>query len=212
MLDVRKVTTMTTAAAASATSLRDLVRQAASRDTIRTFLDGLDPAERVEEALSLRMGDVGKLYRAVAGGQTTSIADFVPKDAAPETTFIFEGRNSLPTFTRFQKRFAKLPSGQAIGYNHGVTAIATGPGYFVVRAPDDGADVPSQAYFDYTGTPEAVPAGWPAYKPNDVGLSNLVYKNMKDYMRQVARGVYVGEAFKLGKSQKQFFILARPID
>ncbi len=203
---------MTTAAAASATSLRDLLRQGASRDTIRTFLDGLEATERVEEALSLRLGEVGKLYRAVAGGPTTGIADFVPNDAAPDTTFIFEGRNSLPAFTRFQKRFAKLPSGQVVGYNHGVTAVATGPGYFVVRAPDDAADVPGQVYFDYTGTPEAVPAGWPAFKPNDAGLSNLVYKNMKDYMRQVARGVYVGEAYKLGKSQKQFFILARPID
>ena len=203
---------MTTAAATSATSLRDLLRQHASRDTIRTFLDGLDPAERVEEALGLRMREVAQLYRAVAGGAVTSIADFVPKDTPEDRTIIFEGRNSLPTFTRFQKRFARLSSGQVIGYNHGVTAIATGPGYFVVRAPHDDADVKGEVYFDYTGTPEGVPAGWPAYKPNDVGLSNLVYKNMKDYMRQVARGVYVGAAYKLGKSQKQFFILARPID
>jgi hypothetical protein len=203
---------MTTAAATSMTSLRDLLRQDASRDMIRTYLDGLDPRARVDEALSLGGRDVAKLSRAVAGGMATTITDFVPKGSSPDTTIIFEGKNSLPVFTRFQKRFATLSSGQTIGYNHGSTAVATGPGYFVVRAADDAADVPGQAYFDYTGTPEGVPVGWPPYKPNDVGLSNLVYKNMKDYMRQVARGVYVGEAYKLGKPQKAWFILARPLD
>jgi hypothetical protein len=73
------------------------------------------------------------------------------------------------------------------------------------------ADV-NELYLDYTTEPGGVPARWPAFKPNDSGLSNLVYKNMKDYMREVGRNVFVGAAYKLGKSQGQYFVLARPAD
>ena len=59
--------------------------------------------------------------------------------------------------------------------------------------------------------PEKVPAGWPSYKPNDAGLSNLVYKGMKDYMRQVSDTTFVGEAYKGGKSQGAYFILSRAL-
>ena len=199
-----------TTATATMTSLRDLLRQGASRDMISSFLNGLSSEDRIDQALSLRTKEVARLYRAVEGGPKTMIGDFVPQDTPADRTIIFEGRNSLPTFSRFQKRFARLSSGQAVGYNHQTMSFATGPGFFVVKDADDGGhDIAGEAYFDYTDTPEAVPTGWPTYKPNDAGLSNLVYKNMKDYMRKVADNVYVGEAYKLGKTQKQFFILCR---
>lgn len=201
---------MTTATAASAaTSLRDLLRQEASRQTIADFMNGLSGAARVEEALSLGGSEVARLYRAVAGGRELLTTDFVPSDTPPNGTIIFEGRNSLPLFSRFQKRFAKLPSGQVVGYNHQSMSVVTGPGFFVVQPATIASDVPGELYFDYTAAPESVPEGWPPYKPNDAGLSTLVYKHMKDYMREVANNVYVGEAYKLGKSQKQFFLLAR---
>ncbi len=200
---------MSTAAIATVTRLSDLLRDRAPRESIHAFLDGLPPIDRVEMALSLRGREVAHLYRAVAGGRVTQIEDFVPADVADERTVIFHGRNSLPSFSSFQKRFARLSSGQVIGYNHQTMAFVTGPGFFVVRGPSDGADVPGEAYFDYTGIPERAPAGWPAYKANGAGLSILVYKNMKDYMREVATNVFVGEAYKGGKTQKQFFILAR---
>ncbi|MEZ4441952.1 MAG: hypothetical protein R3B72_22855 [Polyangiaceae bacterium] len=200
---------MTTATIDATSDLRSLLRQHASRETIARFLGGLPPRERVEEALSLRNKEVGQLYRAVAGGRETKVEDFCPEAAKTGATVIFEGRNSLPAFSRFQKRFCRLPSGQVVGYNHQTMSFATGPGFFVVKAADIGADVPGEAYFDYTAEPESVPEGWPEYKPNDAGLSNLVYKGMKDYMREVAENVYVGEAFKGGKSQQQFFILTR---
>jgi hypothetical protein len=197
----------TATATASATSLRELLRQDAGRDMIATFLNGLSPAERVEESLSPRGSEVAKLYRAVAGGTTVAVADFVPKNAPATETIIFEGRNSLPAFSRFQKRFARLKSSQVVGYNHQMWGFATGPGFFVLKPASDDADVPGELYFDYTTEPDAVPDGWPAFKANDRGLSNLVYATMKDYMRKVATDVYVGEAYKRGKSEKQFFIL-----
>jgi hypothetical protein len=189
--------------------LADLLGSRASRTDIADFLDGLPAIDRVEAATSLRGRQVAALYRAVAGGPLTRVEDFVPEETGTGRTIIFEGRNSLPAFTSFQKRFARLPSGQVVGYNHQATSFATGPGYFVVKPASDAADVRGEAYFDYTDVPEEIPRGWPAFKPNGAGLSRLVYADMKDYMRKVATHVYVGEAYKNGKSQRQFFILAR---
>lgn len=197
------------AAATSTASLRELLRRGADGAAIRAFLDGLSPSARLDEALSLHGREVGLLYDAAAGGPALSLEDFAPADAPPDTTIIFEGRNSLPAFSRFQKRFQRVESGQIVGYNHQTMSVVTGPGYFVVKPPSDDADVPGELYFDYTAVPDAFPRGWPSYKPNDAGLSNLVYKNMKDYMRSVATNVVVGHAYKLGKSQGQYFLLAR---
>jgi hypothetical protein len=197
------------AAATSTQSLPELLRRGADGAAIRAFLDGLSPADRLDEALSLHGRQVGQLYDAAAGGPALTLDDFVAPDVADETTIIFEGRNSLPAFSRFQKRFMRVSSGQIVGYNHQSMSIVTGPGYFVVKPGRDDADVPGELYFDYTAVPDAFPRGWPAYKPNDAGLSNLVYKNMKDYMRSVASNVVVGHAYKLGKSQGQYFLLAR---
>lgn len=199
----------TTTATATGSSLRELLRQGASRSAIADFLNGLGAAERLEQALSPTGREVGQLYAAVAGGRTTLVTDFVPSNVPEDTTIIFEGRNSLPVASRFQKRFARISTGQVVGYNHQTFAFATGPGFFVMAEASDDADVKGEAYFDYTQKPDAVPTGWPAYKPNDAGLSNLVYRGMKDYMRVVADNVFVGEAYKGGKSEKQFFILAR---
>ena len=191
------------------TSLRKLLQQGASREAISEYLDALTPNGRAHQVLGLASGEVGKLYRAVAGGPRVTSDQFVPKATPNDATVFFEGRNSLPLFRHFQKRFARLDSGQIVGYNHSASSPLTGPGYFVVREASDDADVPGELYLDYTGKPDAVPTGWPAYERNELGLFPVVFKNMKDYMRQVASDVFVGEAYKLGKSQKQFFLLIR---
>ena len=59
-----------------------------------------------------------------------------------------------------------------------------------LRAPGEPHE--DEMFFDYTTDPPGIPAGWPAFKPNDVGLSRAVYMNMKDYVRRVATGVVVG--------------------
>jgi predicted dehydrogenase len=122
---------------------------------------------------------------------------------------IHQGRNSLPAFNNFQKRFARMGSGDIAGYNHQAMAWLTGPGFFVLREAHPESDVPEELYFDYTAKPADWPKEWPRFKPNDSGVANLVYKNMKDYMRAVADGVTVGKAYKNGKSEDQYFILCR---
>lgn len=196
-------------AVATLTTLRDLLSDRASRDSIRAFLDGLPPIDRVEMALSLRGADVARLYRAVEGGRETTVEDFVPADVPAGRTIIWTLRNSLPAFSLAQKRFTRLESGQVVGYNHQPMSFVTGPGHFVVKPASSSEDVPGEAFFDYTDVPESVPAGWPAYVPNTSGLSLLVYAHMKDYMRHVAMNVFVGEAYKNGSSRKQFFVIAR---
>lgn len=185
----------------------DLIRGGASRDVLGRYLDGLSSRERVAEVTSVGHGLVGKLYEAVAGGEPLTLEDFVPQGETG--TVIFEGKNSLPAFTRFQKRFARVGK-EVVGYNHQLLAAVTGPGYFVVRPPTPGEPHPDELFFDYTTDTPAVPGGWPAFVANDVALSRLVYMNMKDYCRRVAKGVLVGKAYKLGKSQNAYFTLTRP--
>src|SRR5262249_26466470 len=100
--------------------------------------------------------------------------------------------------------------GSVIGFNHGPTAVLTGPGYFAVRPPSGDGPRPKELYFDYTAPPPASePAGWPAFKPNDRGMSRFVYMDMFDYMRRVARGVVVGKAYRRGVAQGAYFSLSR---
>jgi hypothetical protein len=199
-------TTTSSAAAAPATSLRRLLEERASAADITRFLDGLAPADRVEEVLAVTGKWVGRLYKAMAGSPLTSVDELVPADE--RGTIIYEGRNSLPMFSRFQKRFTRL-DGVAVGYNHQSMSFFTGPGYFVVKPPSGQGELGDEVYFDYTEAPPGEPPGWPAYKPNTAGLSRAVYANMKDYMRRVARGVVVGKAYKLGVDQGAYFSLSR---
>lgn len=196
-------------AVATVTTLSDLLHDRASRESVSAFLDGLPPIDRVEMALSLRGGDVARLYKASEGGRVTTVEDFVPADVATGRTVIWTLRNSLPAFSLAQKRFTRLESGQVVGYNHQPMTFITGPGHFVVKPASSSEDVPGEAFFDYTDVPESVPAGWPAYVPNTSGLSLLIYAHMKDYMRHVASNVFVGTAFKNGSPRNQYFVITR---
>lgn len=195
---------------ASADTLRALLRGGADRLQIAAFLDALAPTARVAEVLTLHGKEVARLYAACAGGGTPTSEDIVPASLGDDKTVIFEGRNSLPVFSSFQKRFARMGT-ELVGYNHQTMSFVTGPGIFVVKEPHAGADVEGELYFDYTAAPGAIPSGFPAFKPNDSGLSNLVYAHMKDYMRVVAKGVMVGAAYKKGKAENAFFLLAREV-
>ncbi len=190
-------------------SLKSLLAKNASQQDIAAFLESLAPHERVRQTVSVTGKGVSKLYEAVAGAAPLEPTDFVPDDAPPTTTVIFQGRNSLPLLSRFQKRFARLPTGQIVGYNHQTFSLVTGPGYFVIKPPDTAEVVPDELYFDYTVAPGGVPDGWPAYKPNAAGLSKPVFGGLKDYIRRVAPGIVVGKAFRDGKPEGAFFTLSR---
>lgn len=170
-------------------------------------MNGLSSGRRLDEMLSIKHGAVGKLYRAVSDAPAIGKNDFLPEGTKDGEMVIFEGRNSLPAFSRFQKRFVRR-DGVIVGYNHQSVSPITGPGFFLLAESD--SFLPKEVLFDYTQKPPFFPEMFPAYRPNDVGLSNLVYANMKDYCRPVAKGVVVGAAFKKGKAQHAYFSLTLP--
>ncbi len=194
------------ASGSSSENLRALVDKGAGYATLSAYLDALTPEARLAEMLGITHGRVGKLYDCVKDAPPLVIDDFFPKDTPDDETLIFEGRNSLPMFTRFQKRFCRR-AGVIVGYNHQAMGAFTGPGYFVLTEADD--THPGEIVMDYTKAPPFEPPGWPAYKPNESGLSRLVYAHMKDYCRRVARGVIIGSAFKKGAEEGAFFSLTR---
>jgi len=186
-----------------------LMAERPDRGAIAAHLDALDHAGRMEAIVALGGPKAqGRLWDAAAGSPPVALGDLVPPDAPPLREVIFHGKNSLPAFTLFQKRFCRPPAGQPVdrlwGYNHQSLAWLTGPGYFVVHPEGD-----APAAIDYRQVPPAQPPGWPAVKPNDVGLSRFVYRDMVDYLRRVSRHVLIGRATRYGKELPNFFLLCR---
>lgn len=173
---------------------------------IARHLDALEPAERLRQVLAVKGKWVKALYDRVADGPPVTLEEFVPTSTTG-TTLIYEGRNSLAMFTRFQKRFLRTQSGVIVGYNHQTWQWVTGPGYFVFQEADGQPPVPNEPYIDYITEPPEIPEGWPAYKPNGRGLSKGVYGNMHDYMRRVANTVYVGKAYRATEDIGAYFSL-----
>ena len=178
---------------------------------IEAFLDGLRHVERVAAVRSLGRTEQRRLYEAVAGRLPLRLVDLVPK-AAPDLSAVRHfGRNTLPAFTLFEKRFCR-PSGadpeapgELWGYNHQSTARFTGPGYFVAREDPDRAEV----WIDYTRLPAGRAAGWPEIRPNERGLARLVYGFMVDTLRRVSEHVTIGSAARRGRDLGSWFALSR---
>ena len=121
------------------------------------------------------------------------------------------GRNTLPAFTLFEKRFcrprgadARKP-GELWGFNHQTLSFATGPGYFIAREDPSRPEV----LIDYTNVPAGHPEGWPEVRRNEIGLSRFVYGHMIDTLRRVSEHVTIGSAARKGRELGSWFILAR---
>jgi hypothetical protein len=195
------------AAGSPSTSLARLLESRAGAAEIERHLDGLAAPARLAEVLAVTGRGVERLYEAVAGGAKPSLEELVPPGA--EGPVVYEGRNSLAAFSRFQKRFVRM-SGVVVGHNHQSMSFVTGPGYFVVHAPSGSGEHGAELDFDYTVAPPGEPPGWPAYTPNERGLSRFVYGEMHDYVRRVAQGVVVGKAYRRGVDQGAYFSLTLP--
>jgi len=174
---------------------------------IAEFLDRLSPSARREAIAALSGPRLQRtLYQAVARTPRVTLADLVPPDAAPLREVIFHGKNSLPAFTHFQKRFCRPPraADELWGYNHQTLAWLTGPGYFVVHEePARGAAI------DYRAVPPQGCPTWPPVKSNDAGFSRFVYKDMVDYLRRVTDDVFIGSAHRHGEETGNYFVLCR---
>jgi hypothetical protein len=194
--------------ASTSSTIVDLLRaEPTDIAAIASQLDRASHAERVEAIRSLGGARLqGRLWTASAASPPVTLEDLVPPDTAPLRQVVFEGKNSLPAFTLFQKRFCRPPAGQQTlwGYNHQDLAWLTGPGYFVVREePAHGAAI------DYREVPSRGCDGWPSVRPNGGGFSRFVYKDMVDYLRRVSRDVFIGSATRHGRAIGSYFLLCR---
>ncbi len=171
-------------------------------------LDGLGHAARLDTIRGWSKSTQSALFEAAAGRKLT-LDDFVPSEAGPLVEVIHHGKNSLPAFTHFQKRFCKpkdpTVTGQLWGYNHQDLAWATGPGYFVTVPGENEGEVD----IDYRKIPPEKPDAWPAMLPNSARLGIFVYANMVDVMRRVSQHVTIGRARKAGKWMDAWFVLCR---
>jgi hypothetical protein len=121
------------------------------------------------------------------------------------------GKNTLPAFTHFEKRFCR-PAGQdprhptaLFGFNFQALAWLTGPGYYVAHADPALPEV----LIDYRELPPAAPAGWPPLRRNEVGAARFVYGFMVDRLRRVSEHVTIGSAARHGRDLGSWFLLTR---
>jgi hypothetical protein len=184
----------------------------ASIHAVGAWLDGLDHAGRLEAMSQTSRAQQLKLYELAAASAPLSLADFVPPSVPDRTEVIHHGRNSLPAFRSFQKRFARADAARCFGYNEGATRRLIGPGYFVAHDTVGNPEWEARGavVVDYFMVPDGpVPDGWPTVVPNSRGPQILVYHRTRDFMRRISGHVTIGKAFKGEKSMESFFTLVR---
>jgi hypothetical protein len=181
------------------------------RVAIARFLDGISHAERVAAVRALGRGEQRRLYDAVEGFRPLRLADLVPASVGDLAQVRHFGRNTLPAFTLFEKRFCR-PRGAdphkpdaLYGYNFQALAPLTGPGYFVAHEDPSRSEV----LIDYREIPPDAPASWPPRRSNERGLGRFVYGFMVDTLRGVSQHVTIGSAARNGKPLGSWFVLCR---
>lgn len=178
---------------------------------IAALLDRLNHAERVAVIRSLGRREQRALFEAAAAAAPLRLVDLVPPSVAAMTPVRHWGRNTLPAFTRFEKRFCRpldqdptRPTALA-GFNFQPLAPLTGPGYFVARDDPAGGEV----LIDYRELPASHPPDWPEIRSNERGLARLVYGFMLDRLRRVSQQVSIGCATRRGREIGSWFVLTR---
>ena len=176
-------------------------------DAITEALDALSQDARLQFIRALGKKIQRKLFESCEGRGGLTMEAIVPSDKAPLSEVIHHGRNSLPTFNFFQKRFCRVPgSDRFAGYNEQSMMWATGPGYFVTRPADD---VEGEVDIDYCLLPTQKVDSWPEIVPQESRLGRFVYSGMVDRLRRVSSHVTIGRAIRHGKEEDNYFLLVR---
>ena len=175
---------------------------------LAAMLDEATDEERVAAVMGLNARQQAILFDAVEGFRPLGLDHFVPLETPLLHAVDHHGRNSLPMFRRFAKRFCRPEDDASVlwGYNRNPRLIqpVTGPGYFLCYSAGVG-----EVVIDYCDVPSDRPDGWPKIRPNSAGLSHFIYHNTKDTMRGVSEHVSVGRAARAGKPMDNWFVLCR---
>jgi hypothetical protein len=174
---------------------------------VSALLDGLSPEARVHATLAMRAREQRALWHAAAGVYEITAEHLVPFGLPAETTVRHFGRNTMPAFSRFEKRFYRTAQGDVFGANFQTMSPLTGPGYFRARARPEQRELLLDGARD--ALPAHAPSGWPAIVPNERGFSRLVYGFLVDHLRRVSEHVTIGEPVRHGKPLGSWFILCR---
>jgi hypothetical protein len=175
---------------------------------VAEIIESAGPEERIKLIRTINKKGQNRLWDA-AEGSPVDLEHLVPGSAGSGVEVIHSGKNSLPLFTKFEKRFCRTDDGEFLyGYNEQSLRWLTGPGCFVAEHFDDFATI-GVNYYKVPPTEASLPAGWPTVRPNEKGITNMVYGKMVDYLRKVSDHVAIGRAWKKGKITNNFFVLVR---
>ncbi|MEO7668822.1 MAG: hypothetical protein ABIW57_05765 [Polyangia bacterium] len=172
-------------------------------------LDGMAQERRIASVMKLKRRQLARLFEAAAANEPLRLTDLVPAETPPLTEVVHEGKNSLPLFTRFQKRICRPPASASApselwGYNEQTFRTATGPGFFVAYVTNRG-----EMLIDYGRLPPDKPPGWPTIIPNSARLSRFIYYGTTDVIRRVSKHVAIGRAQRNGRPFDAWFALVR---
>lgn len=167
-----------------------------SVDGLAAQLDAATHDERVSWVRSLGRREQYALFE-LCRGRPCRVDEFV---AEPGRVVRHYGKNGLPLFSWFEKRFVRLPDGTVGGFNHNdfgwlhpLVSFVTGPGHYVaVDSPEGNGEV----WVDYRRIPAAQHPEFPPLVGNESGLPALVFGDMVDVLRRVSRHVTIGDSFK----------------
>lgn len=173
---------------------------------LTSALDAVPHEARFQWIARLGSRELTALFARAAGGPPLAPADLARADGSPR---VAHGKNQLPLFARFQKRFAQVGD-EIVGYNHnpGWVMWFTGAGHFVARPSPD---VEGEVWLDYTRLPQATHPEFPALERQSGLLFPFVYGDMIDVVRRVSEHVVIGHSFKpsgrWGTNDDQYFVL-----
>lgn len=158
-------------------------------------LDAATWDERLAWIRSLGRGEQYALY-ALAQGSPVRTRELVRGDRVIR----HHGRNGLPLFTKFEKRFSQVGD-TVVGYNEPLVAGVIAPIYRAVTGPGhytayDSPEVEGEVWIDYRKVPTVRHPEFPPLASNESGLPALVFGDMVDILRRVSRDVFVGDSFK----------------
>lgn len=173
-----------------------LPSQVTSIDELAARLDAATHDERVAWIRSLGRGEQYVLFEKCAG-RAVGVDALV---STPGRVVRHLGRNGLPLFSTFEKRFVRFEDGTVGGYNHNefgllapIAAFVTGPGHFVAYDATDGS---GDVWIDYRRIPALQHPDFPPLAGNESGLPAVVFGDMVDVLRRVSRHVTIGDSFK----------------
>lgn len=173
------------------------------------ILDDLGHEGRIHTVGTWSKAQFKAVYEAAKGFRPIDLDFVVPPSVGRLVEVIHDGRNTLPLFAKFQKRFARTDDSDrpVAGYNDHSMHAFTGPGYFSVTI--GGGEHEGELVFDYTNVPRTKAPSWPAIRKNEWGIAGIVNGGMFDYVRGLSSHVSIGTAFKRGRHRNEWFAIVR---